>query len=347
MLNARIVTRASFFGFFLLFAAAAPLWAQQAQEDKIPLIVRLSDVSINKIPFIIAYDQGLYEKNGLDVTMIQFSERAATVHGIPDAVPRSARDVADQAQLSVGGGAPGMVSRIHRSEPSDNVIIATTDHIVHWHILAAKGSGIETLEDLKDKRIAISSPAACTGVVARILARRMGWDPEQDMAILQGNYSITPLEEGWTDALIAYEVPYAMALQKGYTPLDADLRSWNEAIPCNGVWASKSWAHENRDTVLRFLKSVVEAIAMMKQDKTYAFHSIGKWYQFHDYEIQDIIYNGAAEMPRKPYPAVDGIRNIMSLYDSNIMRRYTAEDFYDDSFMRELDESGFIDALYR
>ena len=86
---------------------------------------------------------------------------------------------------------------------------------------------------------------------------------------------------------------------------------------------------------------------MMKRDKTYAFQSIGKWYQFNDYEIQNIIYNGAAEMPRKPYPAVDGIRNVMSLYDSNIMRRYTAEDFYDDSFMRELDESGFIDGLYR
>ena len=338
---------ASFTGLILLSATFAPLWAQQAQQQKIPLIVRLSDVSINKIPFIIALDQGLYDKNGLDVTMIHFSERAARVHGIPDIVPRRNRDLADQAQISIGGGAPGMVSRIHQSEPSDRVILATTDHIVHWHILARKGSGIETLEDLKGKRIAISSPAACTGVVAKILARRMGWDLDQDVAILQGNYSITPLEEGWTDALIAYEVPYAMALQAGYTPLDVDLRSWNEAIPCNGVWASRSWANSNRDTVLRFLKSVVEAISLMKQDKNYAFESIGKWYQFNDYEIQNIIYNGAAEMPAKPYPAVDGIRNVMSLYDSNIMRRYTAEDFYDDSFMKELDESGFIDSLYR
>ena len=341
------VKLASFFGLILLTTAFAPLWAQQAQGEKIPLIVRLSDVSINKIPFIVALDQGLYDKNGLHVTFIPFSERAARVHGVPDTVPRNIRDQADLAQISIGGGAPGMVSRINAVEPSDRVILATTDHIVHWHILARKGSGIETLEDLKGKRIAISSPAACTGVVAKILARRMGWDPDQDIAILQGNYSITPLERNWADALIAYEVPYAMGRQAGYTPLDVDLRSWNEPIPCNGVWASKSWAHANRDTVLRFLKSAVEAIALMKRDKNYAFQSIAKWYQFNDYEVQNIIYQGAAEMPRKPYPAVDGIKNVMSLYDSNIMRRYTAEDFYDSSFMKELDESGFIDSLYR
>ena len=36
----------------------------------------------------------------------------------------------------------------------------------------------------------------------------------------------------------------------------------------------------------------------------------------------------------------------MELYDSNEMRQYQAEDFYDDSILRELDESGFIDDLY-
>ena len=28
------------------------------------------------------------------------------------------------------------------------------------------------------------------------------------------------------------------------------------------------------------------------------------------------------------------------------MRRYKPEDFYDDSFVRELDKSGFVDSLY-
>jgi hypothetical protein len=37
----------------------------------------------------------------------------------------------------------------------------------------------------------------------------------------------------------------------------------------------------------------------------------------------------------------------MELYDSSEMRRYQPKDFYDDSMMRELDKSGFLDSLYK
>ena len=136
-------------------------------------------------------------------------------------------------------------------------------------------------------------------------------------------------------------------MKAGYTPLDLNMRAWNEPIACNSVWASKSWAHANKDTVMRFLKSLTEAIAMMKKDKEVAFRSMAKYYGFKDREVQQVIYNGAKEMPQKPYPSVAGIKRVMQLYDSNAMRRYKPEDFYDDSFMKELDASGFIDALYK
>ena len=37
--------------------------------DAIPLHVELGTRGLSKLPFVIAYDQGLYEKHGLDVTM--------------------------------------------------------------------------------------------------------------------------------------------------------------------------------------------------------------------------------------------------------------------------------------
>jgi NitT/TauT family transport system substrate-binding protein len=325
----------------LLAGLVAPLQGQ----DKIPLIVRMGDVSINKVPFLVAMDQGLYAKHGLDVTLIPYSAGAAEVHGVPDTVSRELRDLGDDAQISIGGGAPGMVGKVRRSRPDDRVIIATTDHIVHWDIVAQEG--IERVEDLKGKRIAISSISACTGVIVKMLAEKMGWDVDQDIAVLQGDYSVTPLEEDWADALIAYDVPLAMAMSKGYKPLDYDMRAWNEPIPCSGAWASRSWAHENKAATIGFLKALSEAISMMKQDRRVAFSSIAKWYDFNDIEVQSVIYNGAAEMPKKPYPAVAAIKRMMELYDSAAMRLYKAEDFYDDSFMKEIDESGFIDNLYK
>jgi ABC-type nitrate/sulfonate/bicarbonate transport system substrate-binding protein len=329
-----------------LVAALTPRWGQsQAQQKKIPIVVSLSDVSMAKVPFLVAENEGLYAKNGLDVTLIPYSASAATVHGIPDQVPKDIRALASKANFSIGGGAPGMVDKATSSEPNDRVILATDDTIVHWNVVAQKG--FDNIQQLKGKRFAISGLSACTGTVALVLAKHMGWDPVQDMAILEGDYSVTPLKKGWVDALIAYEVPLAMAMKEGYKPLDLDMRAWNEPIACNGVWASKSWAHANHDATIAFLKSLTEAIAMLKKDKEVAFRAMTKYYTISDREVQQAIYNGGKEMPKKPYPPVDGIKRVMELYDSASMRRFKAEDFYDSSFIKELDDSGFIDNLYK
>ncbi len=58
-------------------------------------------------------------------------------------------------------------------------------------------------------------------------------------------------------------------------------------------------------------------------------------------------YLVANTLPAKPYPAIDGIKKTMELYDSLNMRMHKPEDFYDDHFIRELDQSGFIDSLYK
>ena len=325
-------------GFLVLAAVSTPLRAQQ----KLPVRVAMGDVSINKVPHLVALDNGLFDKHGLNVTLRPFSRGAAEEHGVPVAVLDTIPE--GEWNMSVGGGAPGMVGKANSSEPTDEVIIATTDHVVHWHIIAREG--IETIEDLKGKRIGISSLAACTGIVLQILADRMGWNAQRDFAVLTGDYSVNPLKKGWVDAFVAYDVPLGQALMAGYKPMDIDMRAWNEPYPCNGLWASKSWAHANKETVMRYLKALTEAISMMKKDKTVAFRSMAKWYDFTDIELQNVIYNGAVDMPRAPYPAVDGIKRTMELYDTGAMRRFQPEDFYDDSFMKELDESGFIDALY-
>jgi NitT/TauT family transport system substrate-binding protein len=320
-------------------AMAAPAGAQA--EKKIPLKVEMGDVSINKIPFLIALDEGLFAKHGLDVDMVPFSASAAEVHKIKGR-EKHRRDI--DAEIRVGGGSPMIVGRVNRVTPSDQIILATTDHIVHWDVVARKG--ISTLEELKGKRISYSGVGACSHYIALLIADKMGWDPRFDIALLGGDYSVFPLKNGWTDAMVAYEVPFAMARVEGYKSL-VNLRSWNAPIACSGVTASRAWASKNRDTVIRFLKALTEAIAMMKANKAAAFKAIEKWYGFTDSEVKQIIYDGGAEIERKPYPSIEGIKKTMQLYDSAAMRMYKPEDFYDSSYLKEIDDSGFIDALYK
>jgi hypothetical protein len=52
-------------------------------------------------------------------------------------------------------------------------------------------------------------------------------------------------------------------------------------------------------------------------------------------------------MSRKIPPCVAGFQKMFELYDSPEMRKYKATDFYDESLMKELDQSGFIDKAYK
>lgn len=318
-------------------AAAAP-------ADRV--VVRLTDVSINKVPYIVAKEEGIFSKHGLDADLFITASAAETVRASGVSVPAQyVRAAEGPVDINTGGGAPTIVARTTNVRERDRVILATTDHVVRWHVFAKPG--ITSLEQLKGKRLGVSGYGTCSGFIGRLIARRMGWDPEQDLSILYGSLGVRWLQEGVVDAVVLDETPYAYALSIGLKPI-ADLRPWNEPIPCSGVSVTRSWLAQgnNRDKITRFLKALVEAIAVMKKDQAVVNRAIAKWYGITDPQRQKLMWEGAKEMPAKPYPAVAGIRKVMELYDYHEMRLHKPEDFYDDSLMKKIDESGFIDALY-
>jgi NitT/TauT family transport system substrate-binding protein len=63
-------------------------------------------------------------------------------------------------------------------------------------------------------------------------------------------------------------------------------------------------------------------------------------------ERQESIYKEVAGLPSKPYPSVAGLQKMIEVYDWREMRRHKPEDFFDASFVTELDKSGYIDGLY-
>lgn len=71
-----------------------------------------------------------------------------------------------------------------------------------------------------------------------------------------------------------------------------------------------------------------------------------EWYGIKDPDYAKALYGRGAWIPRKPYPCYDGYTRTMQLYDSNEMRKHSPNEFYDDSLMREIDATGFIDHLY-
>jgi hypothetical protein len=86
---------------------------------------------------------------------------------------------------------------------------------------------------------------------------------------------------------------------------------------------------------------------MTTEDKPKALASMRKWYGINDEAMLEVVYSEAADLPRKPYPSIEGLKNMQSVYKWREMAKYKPEDFIDASFVTEFDKSGYIDSLYK
>jgi NitT/TauT family transport system substrate-binding protein len=323
------------------FASAA-----SAQENLTKLTVGLGDVSLTKLIFVVAADAGIYRKNGLDVAQYIDPSAAETVARSGVQVPKEyvRRADGDDVAINIGGGSYLMYSATTNAKSTDRVILGTTDAVSRYHIMSR--NDIADPAQLKGKRIGYTSEGSLTHMMILMYAKRMGWDPLWDISMMANGTGVEPMRRGRVDASAADEVARASLAKAGYRDL-VDLNELNIPMAGSGINAERNWLKSNRDTAARFMKAAVEAVALVKSDRQAAFASLAKWYGITDPQKQEDIYKDIVKLPAKPYPAIEGIRTAMQVYDSHEMRSHKAEDFIDASFVSELDKSGFIDGLYR
>ncbi len=332
----------------LLVAVALAVLSQgaaRAQGASTELKLLLGDVSLNKLPFVLAYDEGIFTNNGLDVTPLFTPGSVAIIRRSGIEVPEEFVLADDtETPVRIGGACPTIVGLTTRAGRWDPMILGSTHLTSRWRIVSRPD--ITSPAQLKGKRIGYSGYGAVTHFIAISFAEAMGWDPTFDWSMMANALGVDALQKGHVDAIIAPELHATMAVDAGFRVL-VDLQEYELPVAGSSFLIDRNWLQDNRDAARRFVKSAVEAIALLKKDKQATFRTLRKWYQLDEPKLLEYFYGEVEKLPRKPYPPVAGIRKVMQVYDSHEMRKYTAEHFYDDSFVRELDESGYIDSLYR
>jgi len=320
--------------------------ASQAQSE--PLILRMGDVSANKFPFILAVDAGIYARNGINVIPKFSPGSVATIR-------RSGIEIADENiydpdgtepyTIAIRGSSPmiyGYTTRVQNDEMP--IILGSTHSESRWRMIT--GPEITSAEQLKGKRIGYNNLGTVTHNYAVQFAISMGWDPQFDVSLIGGALGLDALMKGQVDAIIGPELHATMALVNDFNA-PVDFADYHFPVAGSALVADREWYKNNQDTARAFIKSAVEAIAEMKTNKQLAFQVMEKWYGMKDNESRELFFTELQKMDSKPYAPVAGIKKVMEIYDSHEMRKYKLEDLYDDRFVRELDESGYIDSLYK
>ena len=289
----------------------------------------------------MAADQGIYAKYGLEVhqTISQGAARAAASSGVivPDAYVN--KDAARVAAIDVGGGSPMIHGFVNGGRPA-RVILLTQEATVTDHIVGKPD--IAGLENLKGKRIGYSGVGAVTHFSLLSLCRKLGWNCEKDVTLVGGSATLDALKADKVDAVVTSAMVIALATQAGFKDI-ADLTPSRMPLAGSGIMVDRAYLAANRDTVLRFLKADLEATALMQRDRKVFSAALAKWFNITDPKTQDGMFAHVKKFEKKPYPSVEGIKQVLALYDSAEMRKHRPEEFYDSSLMAELDKSGFLD----
>lgn len=325
-----------FCGLLLLFLILGPT-DSGAQK----LMIGQTAISAEGLPIWLAHELGIFKKNGLDATPVFLGGGG----------PRSLSVIlSGECPISHGSGMPLVNSNLNGSDLA--MITGGTTTINYWLMTRPE---TKSPEQLRGGSIAIGSFGTTTDFAARFALKKFGLVAGKDVTLLPvGNNPVRlgALESGRVVATPLNPPASIMAQKKGLNML-VDISALGIPWPHTGAITSRKYIREQPDTVRRFVRSYVDAVHRIKTDRETGMKVMTKYFKgLQDRDVIVSTYNASfAEnvMPRKQYATLDGIKYILEYLAEGDpkAKRAKPEEFVDMRFIKELDESGYTDSLYR
>jgi NitT/TauT family transport system substrate-binding protein len=234
---------------------------------------------------------------------------------------------------------------------ADTIIIATIVRRFLFSIFSRPG--LERMEDLKGKIFGTTRFGTLSELASRFALQKFGIDPDRDVTMVQTGgqpETVTALATGKIQAA-ALSPPATLHARKLKLRKLLDISKLEADFHVNGVVTSRRYMKTNEDIVRRFLKAYIEAAALARKDKSFAFKVMGKYFRTDDRDILEESYDSVlkSNLSIPPYPSVQGIVTILqSLEKQNPKAKGAkAEEFYDSRLVKELEQTGFIKSVLR
>ena len=238
-----------------LAAAALFLCVAQGHAAEKLIVGTASPGAFGFVPANIGMDKGIFQKHGLELQITGF-EGSAKLH---QAMTAGAIDIglgAGSDLIYPVKGAPELAV----ADLADPPLLLS--FVIPWN------SPIKTPDDLKGKRIGVSTLNSLTQWIALQLAHEKGWGPDGVTIVAVGVDGMTPaLLTGQVDALVSGT---ALGLQLAEQKKGRNLMPASDVVKdfmIHAIYASNRIMDSNPDAVRRFLAGWFETIAYMYANK--------------------------------------------------------------------------------
>ncbi len=241
---------------------------------------------------------------------------------------------------------------------SPQVVIEGTQRGLDFAMFGRLGNTIENviygkkgIKSIKEvKRLAVSRFGSNADFIARFLLQREGLRPDTDVAMLQfGNQAnrIAAVETNNADACI---LTAPMTLQARKLGMGVLIDGSKLGIPYSSLMfvARRAYLAKSRTDMINFTKAMIEGVHYYKANHEFSLKVLAKYMKVQDREILEENFR-AYDFPLKPYPTkeyFDLPMQEVGKRDPKVLKE-NPDRFVDMSFVKELDDSGFIDKLTR
>ena len=288
----------------------------------------------------IAEDKGLFKKHGIDSEVVLMG--GASAGGVSSLI-------AGDVQF-LGGGGGGVINAALSG--ADVIMIGSIVNKGVQRVMAR--SDLRRPEDLRGKKVGVTRFGAASHLVLLIMLRGWNMNPSDVQMIQVGSSPamMAALEKGGIDAAVLTEPTFFFAEDQGYRTL-ADLADMDIYYLHSMIDTTRAYLRANRDLALRFMRGYVEGIAYFKKNKKESLDVLAKKLrtapgQTKYLERSHVLYT-SGYFENAPYVSLKGVTTLLDFYakDNPRARSANPQTFFDNSLVKELDESGFIKKLYQ
>jgi NitT/TauT family transport system substrate-binding protein len=214
-------------------------------------------------------------------------------------------------------------------------------------------ASVKSAEDLKGKSVGISRVGSASDVAARALIRGLGLEPVKEVPIIQVGGPAERAAAFRTERIVGFpSPPGTIHLAKGMPHRilisTADFQKRFD-FPYICSTTTKTFLATNRDTVRRLTMALIEATHFLKTRKEETKKYIAKYTRQNNPQYLEASYMANVKLhERVPLVTREGtevqIKEALSRKPGATLK---VEDMVDDSIVRDLEKSGFIDKVYK
>jgi NitT/TauT family transport system substrate-binding protein len=335
------ITHGDYGRLYVLAAVIAALIAGRSfaaevggKPEKVDVVVTYAQPSGAFTPIWLAYEAGFFKKYGLNASLQLLNPQVSA-----QAV------VSGEADFYTDG--PDLINaRLHGGQVK--YFGGTIQQLV-FEIWGAKE--IKTIQDLKGKAVAASTPRAALDTATREALKKNGLVPDKDVKILYAQTVPAILSSivGGKTAAGTLSAPNTLKAKELGLNLLVDVGKLN--IPAFQVvyGTTEKYLKNNPNTVFAFLKAMAEGVALSRKDPVVAKKAIGKYAKIDDAPTIDGTYDAfapywAMSLAVRP-EAIKGQFEYIDEKEFPNVKNADPKDFYDNSFVDALAKSGFLKNL--